>query len=479
MGVRTMQKKIVRIIFLVLLLLLTSIVPMVVDAGHIRLSRPFTIFQDTSKSIALDNYDMVIIAPLSYNSSLEPFIEHKTNLGIITKFVSLDDIYSGSYFEVHGRDSQEKIKYFIKDAIENWHISYVLFVGSIKQIPVRYCYNNDNYSNNPELKFISELYYADIYDDVGDFCSWDSDGDEIYGEWDGEIAEDRPINLTPDVCLGRLACVDESEVEIVVNKIINYEKQLADPSWFKRMVVVGGDTYEEFEGYEGEINNQRAVDAMEDFIPIKLWASNGELTKNGWNIIREVNKGCGFWYLSGHGSTSAWVTYTFIPEKTPLGKLNSNNLLFLSNQQKLPVCLVGGCHNSEFSVASFNFIKAWNPQKWLKECWSWQLVSKPNGGSIATLGATGLAWYGVEFGGGGTDWLNVQFFKEYADDTVILGEIWKSALSRYVDIFPIDWETPSGGVHSIDAKTVQEWTLLGDPSLTIGGDIGNPISTNI
>ena len=71
--------------------------------------------------------------------------------------------------------------------------------------------------------------------------------------------------------------------------------------------------------------------------------------------------------------------------------------------------------------------------------------------------------------GGGVDWLNVQLFKEYSSDVKILGQIWKNAITKYLDEFPIDWETPSGEVSSIDAKSVQEWTLLGDPSLKIGG----------
>jgi hypothetical protein len=479
MGVVIMQKRIIVTLVLVLLLL-TAIVPLVVNAGYGRHSRAFTLFRDTKKSITLENYDMIIIAPSSYSSSLDSFIEHKNNREIISKFVSLDDIYSGTYFEVQGSDDQEKIKYFIKDAIETWDIAYVLFVGNFNQVPIRYCYNNDNYSNYPELKFISELYYADIYDENGNFSSWDSDGDGFYGEWDGEVAEDKPINLTPDVCLGRLACYNVGEVETVVSKIINYEKKPADPSWFKRMVVVGGDTYEDFEGYEGEINNQRAIDEMDDsFTPIKLWASNGKLNEKGWSIIREINKGCGFWYLSGHGGAHIWVTYTFTPDRSRLGELTSYDLFFLFNLYKLPVCLVGGCHNSKFAVPTSIPKKSWNPFTWFKECWSWQLVSKPYGGSIATIGATGLSWYGVEYGGGGTDWLNVQFFKEYANDTVILGQIWKNAITNYIDTFPIDWETEFGGVSSIDAKTVQEWTLLGDPSLTIGGENGNTYKRNI
>ena len=91
---------------------------MVVDANRMRCSRSFTVFQDDARFITSDNYDMIIIAPSSYNPGLEPLIEHKNNREIVTTFVSLDDIYSGTYFEVQGRDNQEKIKYFIKDAIE-------------------------------------------------------------------------------------------------------------------------------------------------------------------------------------------------------------------------------------------------------------------------------------------------------------------------------------------------------------------------
>ena len=471
MGVIIMQKKMVRIIVLVVVFL-TAVVPMAVDASHVRCSRSFIIPKTFTESIARDNYDMIIIAPSDYSSTLEPFIAHKNDLGIVTTFVSTNDIYSGTYFEVKGRDNQEKIKYFIKDAIESWGITYVLFVGTYKQVPVRYCYNNDSEPRYPEPKFISELYYADIYDENGEFSSWDSNGDEIYGKWDGEVAEDKPINLTPDVCLGRLACVDTDELEIVVSKIINYEKQPADPSWFKRLVVAGGDTYQKFEGYEGEQYNQMAIDAVEglNFNTIKLWASTGKL-KNGGDIVEEINKGCGFWYLSGHGSSELWATYD--PDHIMVGKFGVFQTLFLSNSHKLPVCLVGGCHNSEFDITTSNYVKDWNRQKWMKECWSWRLVSKPDGGSIATIGATGLDWYSCEFDGGGTDWLNIQFFKEYAKDIVTIGQIWKNALTLCVETFPIDWDTPSGDNSSIQAKTIQEWTLLGDPSLTIGGGTGS------
>ena len=446
---------------IIVLLLITTLVPTIVDAY----TEKNNLFIKN-----LENYDMIIIAPSLYNSTLETFIEHKNNHNIITKFVSIDDIYTGAYFSVQGRDDQEKIKYFIKNAIENWGITFILFVGNSIQIPVRFCYNYDNYSYYPEYKFISELYYADIYDSENNFSTWDSDEDGLFGEWVDNAAEDKPIDLKPDVCLGRLACENKQEVSTVIKKIINYEENQADPSWFKNMVVAGGDTYAKFEGYEGEIYNQMALDAMPDFTPVKLWSSTKTLTKHGKSIIKAINSGAGFIYLSGHGNKRLWQTN--YPNGSWVGRFAPLQMLFLLNKNKLPVCIVEGCHNSEFitkSSSSQNIYSSSIFQTKIQECWSWVLTSKKIGGSIATIGPTGLCWYGAEYAGGGTNWLSIQFFKEYANGTQLLGELWKNSISLFLDNYIINWETPAGGASSLDAKTVQEWVILGDPSLKIGG----------
>jgi len=471
MVVKSMKRK--KFVFFVLLMVIISLVTSnIVTALTVKLSQQTSKTQPAQMNTINDNYNMIIITVSEYESSLASFVDHKNNIGVQTKIVSLYDIYNGVYFDVQGRDNPEQIKYFIKDAVEHWGITYVLFVGGSKQVPVRECYNDDKYASSPEPMFISELYYADIYDSENDFSSWDSDDDGVFGEWKDEQAEDKNIDLKPDVCIGRLACTTVKDVDTVVNKIINYEKQTFS-SWFNRIVVAGGDTYKKYEGFEGEIYNQQVLDVMDDFTPVKLWASNNGLTKNGWNILTELNKGCGFLYLSGHGNVNLWVTYDANREN--VGKFDKSMMNLLSNKNKLPVCLVGGCHNSEFSVfkskikTRFNVLNNFDALLTSNGCWSWELTRRSEGGAIATLGTTGLCWYGVEYDGGGTNWLNLQFFKEYKKDIRVLGELWKNAITGFVENLPINWDTPAGGASSIDAKTVQQWTLLGDPSLMIGG----------
>ena len=106
-----------------------------------------------------------------------------------------------------------------------------------------------------------------------------------------------------------------------------------------------------------------------------------------------------------------------------------------------PVCIVGGCHNCQFNVSVFNILRIWEGARWYQyiyrgetspESWGWWLVRLEKGGSIATLGYTGLDYFAIgdydndsipdcvqHYSG----FMNVNFFKNYANGTDILGQI--------------------------------------------------------
>jgi hypothetical protein len=430
--------------------ILISIFIIVLSIGAVIPASPDISLEKNSFQIEVnhdDNFDLIIITESFLTSELESLIQHKNKYGINTMIMTTEEIYN----EYQGRDNAEKIKYFIKDAKEKWNISYVMLLGDQKYIPVRR--SNIIPFDDVPYDYISDLYYADIYDENGNFSSWDNDNDGIYCEWyNGSKAEDNQQDLIPDVAIGRLVCSTPNEVHLIVNKIINYEKQVADSSWFNNLVVAGGETFVEYEGLEGEIMTQNAIDVMDDFNAIKLWVSNGKLDRFGINIVRSINRGCGFLYLAGHGNTYSWVTLS--PEGETASIFTIFHLPFLINKDKLPVCILSGCHVCKFSKNS---------------CIGWQLTKKQYGGSIATIGPTAIGYLGFEWGGGGLDWLELQFFKEYANETYILGDIWREAITKYLASYPIDWDLPAGLNCAIDAMMVQEWVLIGDPSLKIGG----------
>ena len=426
--------------------------------------------------------DLLILAPSKFKRPLQKLVNHKNSFGMRTKLVTLENIYEDIWY---GRDKAEKVKYFIRDALENSGIKYVLLVGGMKSIfsfqerfwcPVRYVNIVDRWGgtkewgNYYELSFLSDLYFADIYDSEGNFSSWDTDRDGVYGEWNNNNSAEDPLDLYPDVFVGRLPCRNTLEVRIMVNKIIKYEKKdSTDSEWFKKMVVVAGDTYAGG-GNEGEEETQAALDMMPDFTHVKLWISNGNLT--GSEVVKEtITQGCGFLYFAGHGSPTTWVARD--PETGEhVGGLDNSEMRELKNREKLPICIVGGCHNSMFNI-SLLYGSYWAAVI-CAESFSWRLTRKIGGGTIATLGNTALGYgpadkFDPSQGGGGGN-VSAYFFEEIGiNGNDILGECWGYAISKHLDNYPILWNENSFNDSSIDAKTVTNWLLMGDPSLKIGG----------
>ena len=422
-------------------------------------------------------YDLLIITPSKFTRALHPLVEHKNRVGVQTTMVTLGQIYQEM---TEGRDKPEKIKYFIKDAVEEWGIKYVMLVGNFRSMPVRYCYNDEPWEGFPEPNFISELYYADIYDSEGNFSSWDTNDNGIFGEWKGESAQDYNIDLYPDVFVGRLACRNRLEVRIMVNKIITYETTTYGEEWFNRIVAIAGDTYPDGQypfptpEYEGEENALIAIEYMPDFEPTTLFTSDETLSGPD-DVIDAITQGCGFLFFDGHANPGSWSTHKPNSSEWVSG-LSLQTMSQLRNGYKLPVCIVGGCHNLQFDVALTNFLKgfkeAWYHGIWYPECWGWKLTRKISGGSIATIGCSGLGMTkeDKESQEGASDFLDPQFFYECGmNGTDVLGEAWGNTITNYLHQYPINWSTPAGWDYAIDAKTVQQWILLGDPSLKIGG----------
>ena len=266
--------------------------------------------------------------------------------------------------------------------------------------------------------------------------------------------------------------------------------------------------------YEGEwvtgekalLQRGGALYYMDGFEKNLVWTSNGKLTCQK-DAINAINSGCGFLFLSGHGSPNVWADHypgvpgnrgsasvtglqvTSISVFPPFIQTPAFPIDTLSNKEKLPVTVIGGCHNSQFNVSMllglygglpyiFNSlpilrrIELPNKHMWcygepIPECFSWRLVRNPNGGAIASIGNTGLG-YGmpgkVLTTGGGDGWISIEFFRQYGEcNQTVLGQAHSQAISEYIETFNM------ADLESGHAKTVQQWVLFGDPSLKIGG----------
>jgi hypothetical protein len=436
-------------------------------------------------------YDLLIISPSEFIKHLKPLVSHKNDYGINTKLVTLNEVYEKMYWQ--GRDNAEKIKYFIKSSIENWGIKYVLLVGGIKgqstewNLPVRYSHvvppEEQEY---PEASFVSDLYYADIYDGYGEFSSWDSNGDNCFAEWNETFKDE--MDIYPDVYLGRLPCRNIAEVKIMIDKIINYENTHSkEKKWFKNLLLVGGDSYvEEAQINEGELICEESVIKMPGFNPVKVYATQNDI--NGQTVNNAMNKGSGFAYFCGHGSDVSWNTHFFpATDANWCTGYTVIDMIFLRNKYKLPVTIVGGCHNGQFDISVMKSITRGLERKglqyflpksrfwydgWAPNCWAWWLTSKIGGGAIATIANTGLGTHGdgdidnnsiadyLEVLDG---WLELKFLELYGlENKDVLGENHGQTITEYLNRF-------IGNEAKMDVKMVQQWELFGDPSLKIGG----------
>lgn len=451
-------------------------------------------YEETSNNGPLPSpYDLVIITPNKFKLWLLPLYFHKTRMNVSTKIQSVESIYE----DFEGRDKPEQIKYFIKHAKEEWGIKYVLLVGGLKthldakdrdnrnegstawHVPVRYV-QPDRWFNG----HISDLYYGDIYkwnDTTQDyeFEDWDSDSDDIFLEH-GEKAD-----LYPDVYYGRLPCRNILEVRTIVNKIIKYEKpSIFGKPWMKKMIAIGGQTFRFFEGQpDGEWLCNLSIESMGDMITeaVRVYSSNnntGGPRPIPKDIVKEYSKGAGFVLFQGHGNALAWDTYWADEEGNNnvgwAGPFMNYHMPGLRNGRKLPIVVIGGCHNGIFNTT---LLKSLNDSSNLSRsvyhtyglpilnCFSWKLVIKNRGGAIASTGCTD---YGL---GSGHPYylsgaLESNFFYEIGKEenpAITVGDAHSGSIIKYMDDFDISID------YSSNVYCITEYQLFGDPSLKIGG----------
>jgi hypothetical protein len=354
-------------------------------------------------------------------------------------------------------------------------------------IPERRTNNDDGW----ESGYSSDLYFADLYkieENVTVFEDWDSNGNDIFAEWTSTPGGKDIMDFYPDVVIGRIPFHYAFELDTVVDKIVTYETS-ADDSWFKNAMVVAGDTFPNNNGYyEGEMETDHTREYLTDigFTVEKLWTSEETFTGES-DVIKAYRPGNGFVHFAGHGNPSTWSSHPPNDEETWITGLSLKDMPKLRNKDKLPLVLVGGCHNAQFN-ATFGFFieglltygldyfnipsdddpflgpfwkKEWVPRDW----GSWLLLQK-RGGSIGSIGMTSLGYGYVDQhadeGLGG--WIEPRFFHAYAvQGYEALGEAHSQAISDYITII--------GNVNSdqIDRKTIEAFCLLGDPSLQLGG----------
>ncbi|MCK4364454.1 MAG: hypothetical protein KAW45_00210 [Thermoplasmatales archaeon] len=391
-------------------------------------------------------YDLLILTPTEFEGALQRLVNYKNDLSppVNTVMVTLDEIPSGV-----GVDEQEDIKFYIKDAIETWGITYVILIGAGVEgeeiFPVRQAWiKSDEY----EDYFPSDLYFADIYNSTMGFSDWDVDEDGKFAEFPGDMAD---IDVHPDVYLGKIPCNNVNELNVVIDKIIWYKDH---NKMINKILQMGGDSFTGDSINEGEYANTVVLTKLPGYTATRLWASDETLTKP--NIGAGFRSGVDFVDFCGHGSWASIATHppkdkeTWVPAKTLISPYTGFlyldfDLYLVINPMKYPVCVYKSCSNSKYSESD--------------TCFSWKNLNKKDGGGIAVYSASGISYgaTGTDIVARTTGWMEVKSFEELVS-TKIFGDVWGNSISAYYNTF-------SSGFQMSDWKTMLEWSLFGDPTL--------------
>jgi hypothetical protein len=289
---------------------------------------------------------LLIIAPRAFHKALGDFVRHKEAL-LSTELVALEKALESS----HGVDDPERLKRFLYEAWRKRGIGYVLLVGDVDVLPMRYMVLDRCTPAAFDYAFYPcDLYYADLAKSDGRFDDWNARKNGFHGGYFGEVRGEKnkkdPINYDqvdyrPEIAVGRWPVSTVAEVECVAAKTIAYEKGLLA---HRGRPALKGDF------------RQAALFSVAGWVDTRPRLDNlaGELHKAGWTVTKRyytdggkkpatpppdekelldiLHHGTPLIVHTGHGSENSWE-----------GCFSVASLSKVKNADRLPVMLSIGC----------------------------------------------------------------------------------------------------------------------------------------
>ncbi len=255
-----------------------------------------------------ENGKMLIICYDDFMDEMQNFVTHKNDRGLATEIVSMNTIGYSSL--LIGNYIQDKYNY-------DPSLTFVLLVGDYTQVPSDIYYNG---GSDPSYSLVS--------------------GTDSY----------------PDIIVGRFSAENESQVETMIDRSINYEN-MADQAWLHNGVGIACD---EGPGDDDEYDDEHIRNIRNDLL--ESWRYNQvyefyDGTQGGNDasgdptstmISNSINEGISLINYAGHGYQTGWYTSNF----------TNSNVYSLTNDNMLPFIFSVACQNGNFTNATC-FAEAW------------------------------------------------------------------------------------------------------------------------
>jgi uncharacterized repeat protein (TIGR01451 family) len=342
--------------------------------------------------------DLVVISYPDFEQSIAPLAKLHESEGTSVDTVTVDEIYDAFNY---GEKSPFALQDYLQVASTNWHRhpEAVLLVGDASFDPRDYL--GFGQTDFVPTRMIETAAFKTASDD------WLTDFNQTgFGT----------------IPIGRLPVSSVEDADLVVSKILGYEKGTTAGSWNQQVLVVADQNIDS--------NFTATANAVSTQFPASLDVT--EILANGQDpglvkpqILAALNSGSLIVNYIGHGSEEQW-SFEDLFDDTSAGALSNGN--------HLPVYILMDCLNGFFQDVYATSL-------------STSLMLAPNGGAVAVWASSGF-----------TD------AAPQATMNQALVSQWKANQT-----LPIGKVTLAAKLGITDADVRRTWNLFGDPLLTLQG----------
>lgn len=282
---------------------------------------------------------LLVIAPDAFHSALQSFMTHKQQRRP-AELCSLEQILR----ENSGADDPEKLKRFLYTQWQRGGLGFVLLVGDVDVLPVRYMVLDRVTPAAFDYAFYpSDLYYSDLAKPDRSFEDWNARKDAFHAGYFGEVRGEKnksdPINYDavdyrPELAVGRWPVSTVAEVRLLAEKTIAYELATHRRSDF-------GARQAGFIAVGGWVDSRGLLDGLANALPSgwkvekRYYADGGAATTpppNREQVRGLLNQGVDLLVHTGHGQPDAWEQCLAV-----------RDLESITNAARLPVIISAGC----------------------------------------------------------------------------------------------------------------------------------------
>ena len=308
-----------------------------------QISPPSALAFHTPAALAAQSFgsQMLIITHPDFQSALGPLVNLHESHGLSVKVVTIDEVFDAFNY---GERSPYAIRDFLQSAESNWirKPQYVLFVGDASLDP-------RNYLGLGDFDFVPTR--------IIETAAFKTGSDDWFSDF----------NQTgfATIATGRLPVRTTADAQLVVSKIVNYEKGLAANTANQQALLVADQNI----GADFTTATKFAATNLPTSLqPVEIFADGQDPTAVSQQIFAALNAGPLLVNYSGHGAEEQWSFSDLLDDTSAAN---------LSNGNQLSVYFLMDCLNGFFQdVYATPLANA--------------LLLAPNGGAAAVWASSGF-----------------------------------------------------------------------------------------